>query len=120
MSPAGGQVLLDSISKAPSVNDGRTRLFGAGPVNGNQTRGNSNEKTGKRVYDETEDSYSNVIGGAYSAAVGADPYGKGNDLYGKGSEIGHPKQLNYVSKSVNMNMPPIQHHNINNIEQYYQ
>lgn len=113
-------MLLDSISKAPSVNDGRSRLFGAGPVDGNKTRGNSNEKTGKRVYDETEDSYSNVIGGAYSAAVGADPYGKGSDLYGKGNET-HPKQLNYVSKSVNMNVSPIQHHNINNnIDMYYQ
>ena len=73
MRPAGGQLNLDQVSKNPSVNDGKSRLFGLAQdenVYGGEGYVQQNSMKGKRILNGQDNSYHNVIGGAYMAAQG--------------------------------------------------
>ncbi len=70
MRAAGGAVNLDIVSKKPSVNDGKSRLFGMGDentYNGGEALPPKNSG-GKRILHASNNTntYGNVIGGSYS------------------------------------------------------
>ena len=69
MRPAGGAINLDQVSKKPSVNDGKSRLFGMGDENeytGSVVAGSEagQKSSGKRILHNANGStFNNVIGG---------------------------------------------------------
>lgn len=75
MRPAGGQLNLDQVSKNPSVNDGKSRLFGLAQDENVYGEGyvQQNSMKGKRILNGQDNSYHNVIGGAYIAQGDAPP-----------------------------------------------
>lgn len=104
MRAAGGAINLDSISKKPSVDDGKGRLFGVqdenqynGPIGG----GLPPKSTGKRVHNQgSTSSYSNVIGGSYVAQ---------EDTFAQQKSSANPISMMYGAGA---GVPPIQHHQI--------
>jgi hypothetical protein len=83
MRPAGGAINLDQVSKKPSANDGKSRLFGMGSDE-NQYSGSmvpeiaANKNTGKRIlHSNNANSFNNVIGGSYVADIKPLPSAKG-------------------------------------------
>jgi len=75
MRAAGGQLNLDQVSKSPSVNDGKSRLFGLAQDENLYGEGYSQQNSlkGKRILNTQDNSYHNVIGGAYIAQGEAAP-----------------------------------------------
>jgi hypothetical protein len=71
MRPAGGAVTMDNVSKKPSVNDGKGRLFGvadenefSGSMVSEPYQSGGQKNTGKRIMNSHgASSFNNVIGG---------------------------------------------------------
>lgn len=107
MRAAGGALNLDTISKKPSVNDGKSRLFGlAGDENQyqgapQQAAQGGGRNTGKRVLQPGAgpNTYSNVIGGSYQMpeetmkqqpsriSLSGAPLGSAAMMYGAGAGV---------------------------------
>jgi hypothetical protein len=106
MRPAGGALNLDPNGRKPTVDDGKSRLFGLSDENAMPT-GYAPEgqykNTGKKILQagSNANSYQNVIGGSYSAEGGYEPQPQKGAKYMSGPGL-----------SVN----PITSHNV---DQYY-
>ena len=108
MRAAGGAINLDPNSRKPTVDDGKSRLFGLSDENaipGGQAPMAQSKNTGKKILQpgSSANSYSNVIGGSYGADGNFEP---------QPQKIG----AKYMSGGPGIGVNPITSHNV---DQYY-
>jgi len=73
MRAAGGSVVLDPNSRKPTIDDGKSRLFGLHdenvmPGGGGMSQAAPSKNTGKKILHAgtSANTYTNVIGGSYN------------------------------------------------------
>ena len=97
---------MDPNVRKPTVDDGKSRLFGLSDENampiGYTPEGGQSKNTGKKILQNNANSYQNVIGGSYGGAEG-------------GYDSQPQKGAKYMS-GPGLSVNPITSHNV---DQYY-